>query len=43
VCGIIDPGHICDDYMVLFAKSGMTVRLHLAKALEVKKNLLETA
>jgi hypothetical protein len=24
VCRIIDPGHTCDDYLVLLAKSGMT-------------------
>jgi hypothetical protein len=24
VCGINDPGHTCDEYLVLLAKSGMT-------------------
>jgi hypothetical protein len=24
VCGINDPGHICDEYFILFTKSGMT-------------------
>jgi hypothetical protein len=25
VCGINDPGHTCDEYLVLLAKSGMTI------------------
>jgi hypothetical protein len=24
VCGINDPGHTCDEYLVLLVKSGMT-------------------
>jgi hypothetical protein len=28
VCGINDPGHTCDEYLVLFTKSGLT--LHAA-------------
>jgi hypothetical protein len=26
MCGTIDPGHTCDEYLVLLAKSGMTPR-----------------
>jgi hypothetical protein len=26
VCGINDPGHTCDEYMVLLAKLSMTLR-----------------
>jgi hypothetical protein len=30
MCGTIDPGHTYDEYMVLLAKSGMTILfLHL--------------
>jgi hypothetical protein len=25
MCGAIDPGHTCDEYLVLLAKSGMTL------------------
>jgi hypothetical protein len=25
VCGINDPGHTCDEYLVLLAKLGMTI------------------
>jgi hypothetical protein len=25
VCGINEPGHTCEEYMVLFAKLGMTL------------------
>jgi hypothetical protein len=28
VCGVIDLGHTCDEYLVLLAKSGMTDTLH---------------
>jgi hypothetical protein len=27
VCEINDPGHTCDEYLVLLAKSGMTLTL----------------
>jgi hypothetical protein len=30
VCGINDPMHTCDEYLVLFAKSGMTLTLQPA-------------
>jgi hypothetical protein len=33
VCEINDPGHTCDEYLVLLAKSGMTLTL-----LSVSKN-----
>jgi hypothetical protein len=26
MCGTIDPGHTCDEYLVFLAKSGMTPR-----------------
>jgi hypothetical protein len=29
MCGIIDPGHTYDEYLVLLAKSGMTLEYQL--------------
>jgi hypothetical protein len=35
VCGINDPGHTYDEYLILLAKSGMTEEHYLTHDLEL--------